>query len=136
MENFKLNEHDKIDAGFKIPDGYFEDFTSRLMTSIETGPKVIRLKPQRRYRWLTIAAVLAMALSIPAIDSLQISSVGKADGGSVENYLAYQSGLSTDDIAEAMTPDDISRIHITYADDQNEIEAALSQNTDIQNYID
>jgi hypothetical protein len=77
-----------------------------------------------------------MALSIPAIDSLQISSVGKADGGSVENYLAYQSGLSTDDIAEAMTPDDISRIHITYADDQNEIEAALSQNTDIQNYID
>jgi len=135
MENFKLGDHSKIGTGFKVPEHYFENFTERLMLEIQRSPKVVSLKPKRRYHWLSVAAVLLMALSIPALDQVIFPKTTQADNTTIENYLTYQSGLSSDDIAAAMSSEDIENIRIDYASG-NEIEAALSQNTDIQNYLD
>ena len=136
MKDFKLDQHPRIDSGFKVPDGYFEDFSSRMKQNLPSAsPKVIRLD-SRRHAWLAAAAALVVGLTIPALDRLvgTVSDTEKASA--TESYLAYQSGLTTDDIAEAMTMEDVQSIQIPFDVDPTQLEEAVSQTNNIENYID
>jgi hypothetical protein len=136
MKRFKLDQYPKTDTGFKVPDGYFDDFSLRMMNRLPSArPKVIQLQA-RRQSWLAIAAALALGLTIPALDQFLTGTAGASVDTAMESYLAYQSGLTTDEISEVLTMEDIKNINVTYDIDDRTLEDAVLQTNDIQNYID
>jgi hypothetical protein len=78
------------------------------------------------------AAVLILALSIPAINTIT-KTTDQADTAALDNYFAY-AGLSDDQIVELLETEDIEKIKIDYNLEDEAIENALLTGT-IENYI-
>lgn len=117
MERFKLDENNKIKQGFNPPDAYFDNFTERLMQQLpEKETRVIPLY-RRASVWISsVAAVLILALGL-TIYFRSNPATAQPDGTSIENYLAYQSNISSYDIIQQLDQQDI-----------DELEASLSMN--------
>jgi hypothetical protein len=140
MKPFKLDNHAKIKPGFTVPEGYFETFEVSMMqqiaaqnsqTSAERVTKVISLRQNQKSWWYAAAAVLILALSIPAINT--ITATDQTDMAALDNYFAY-AGLSDDQIVELLESEDIDNIKIDYQLEDAVIEDALQTGT-IENYI-
>jgi hypothetical protein len=137
MKPFKLDNHAKIKPGFTVPEGYFETFETTMMQQIPSGniKKPVKIIPLHRNRqsWLyAAAAVLILALSIPAINTIT-KTTDQADTAALDNYFAY-AGLSDDQIVELLETEDIEKIKIDYNLEDEAIENALLTGT-IENYI-
>lgn len=130
MKPFKLDQHPKIKSGFIVPDNYFENFQESLMQQIPSEPKVIQLKSRKSW-WYAAAAVIAMALSIPAINTITANS--STDVVALDAYFA-STELSDDQIVELLETEDIEKIKIDFGLEDSAIEDALQTGT-IENYI-
>ncbi|RZK10476.1 MAG: hypothetical protein EOO46_10655, partial [Flavobacterium sp.] len=98
MKDFKLDREPKIATGFTAPEGYFDDFQTRMMANLPVQePKVIPLFARRKTWIMSAVAVLVLALSIPVYNNLYSTSE-EIDAVSMENYLAYQSNISQYDL--------------------------------------
>lgn len=67
MENFNLNNESKMKSGFKTPENYFENFESKILTTIleqktESKPKVISIFSKKKMLISSIAAVFAISV--------------------------------------------------------------------------
>lgn len=131
MKPFKLDQQPKINTGFKIPDGYFEDFEASVMQQLQPQPKVIKLK-SKPYWWYAAAAVLAVSLSIPAVRVLT-STKNQPDESALENYFAY-TNIPEEQLVELLEKEDIEKIQIDYQLEDAAIEEALPAAA-IENYI-
>lgn len=131
MKPFKLDQQPKINPGFKIPDNYFEDFETAMMRQLQPQTKVIALK-SKPYWWYASAAVLVVALSIPAFRALG-SAKSQPDAAALENYFAY-ANIPEEQLVELLEKEDIEKIKIDYQLEDAAIEETLPANS-IENYI-
>ena len=109
MKKFDLHNDPKIESGFTIPDNYFDTFEERLMQHLpfeENNTKVIQLW-QRKSFWISsVAAVFVLSFGIWTY----FAQTNANTMISSSEYLAYENDLTTEDIAEHLTDEDIASL--------------------------
>jgi hypothetical protein len=134
MNEFRLDKHPKIKPGFKIPDGYFDSLSVKVMGQI-SEPEVKVISISNRKSWLfAAAAVLVLSFAIPTINKLTVAK-NQPDQAALENYLAYHTDITDDELVDLLENEDIEKIKIDYQLEDKEIEDALSSGSNIENYI-
>lgn len=135
MKDFKLENYKKIASGFKTPDGYFENFTEKVMLQLPGNePKVISIF-YRLKKWMpAVAAVFVLALVIPLyyISENETEDLNTTD---MENYITYQSNISQYDLIDLLDHEDIQNLDIDLAIEDQAIEDILTNNNNFENYI-
>ncbi|MFC7772892.1 hypothetical protein [Flavobacterium sp. GCM10027622] len=109
MKKFDLHNDPKIESGFTIPDNYFDTFEERLIQQLpfeENNTKVIQLW-QRKSFWISsVAAVFLLSFGIWTY----FAQTNANTIISSSEYLAYENDLTTEDIAEHLTDEDIASL--------------------------
>ena len=113
MKDFKLDSEVRIKSGFMASEAYFESFADRLMLQLpQREVKVVPLY-KRRPVWLTSAAA-ALVLSLSLVFTQKESA---PDNDTIENYIVYQSGISSYDLIQNLNQEEISELEKTVLDD-------------------
>ncbi|SFB26948.1 hypothetical protein SAMN05660845_2308 [Flavobacterium swingsii] len=106
MKQFDLDNDPKIDSGFRIPENYFEQFETKIMSQIsEKEVKVISIFETRKFWFSAVAAVFVIGL----FTTMYLNNI-KTENISTEDYLACATTISTEDIIENLSDDDITAI--------------------------
>ena len=135
MKDFKLDNHPKINSGFKAPEHYFDDFSEKIMTQLpEHEVKVVSIFAKRKNWIYAAAAILVMALSIPFIYQNKTQST-ELDTNTLENYLAVNAGISDVELIDLLQEDDINKIEINHTIDDKTVEDILVNNSNFEEYI-
>ena len=135
MKAFKLENEPKITTGFKTPDYYFDDFSTKVLQQInETEVKVIPLYKRKKVIVMLVAAVFVIGLMIPIINNYNNTSK-EFDEASLETYLSYQSNLNQYDLINQLDTKDIEGLNKNVALEQETLEDILSSNPNIENLI-
>lgn len=120
MNDFKLHEGGKINPGFTTPNGYFEDFTKRLMQQLpKPEVKVVPLY-KRKPVWLSAAAAFIIMLTLGIFFTTATSTAtAQPDQAAIENYLVYQTNLNSYDLMQHLDQEDINELEqqIVVSDD-------------------
>ena len=104
MKQFDLDSNPKINSGFKIPENFFEQFEAKIMNQIsEKEVKVISIFETRKFWLSAVAAVFVISL----FTTMYLSN-NTNENISTEDYLACQTTISTEDIIENLSDDDIT----------------------------
>lgn len=135
MKEFKLDSEPKITSGFTTPEGYFEAFSEKIMAQLpEESPKVISIYITRK-RWMFVAAaVLILALLVPVFNELT-TNTSELDQQTLEEYIAYNSGITENDLVDLLEKEDIEKMNVDYNLQDKEVEDLLSENNNIEQYI-
>ncbi len=135
MKTFKLENEPKIEAGFKIPENYFDTFSARVMQQLpEKEPKTISLFSRKKTWFYAAAAVLVLALSIPVYNSFY-SKTTEIDETTLENYISYHSTVSDTDLVNLLDEKDIQKINIDLNIEDKAIENELSTDNNLEQYL-
>lgn len=122
MTAFKLDDSPKIQPGFKVPDGYFDTVPQQITDRIDRP--VVPLYLKKKNIIYAAAAVLLLALMLPFYDAA--TTTADLDEATLENYLAYQSGISQYDLLTMMEPEDIAELNVELAVEAEVLEEMLS----------
>jgi hypothetical protein len=135
MKPFKLKNEPKIESGFKIPDHYFENFSSKMIQQMPKHEiKVISIFKKKNYVYFVAAAVLVIALLVPALYNSSTNS-SEIDSVALENYITYQSNVNQYDLINNLGEEDIKNIKVNIAIEDKAIEDVLSLNSNLENLI-
>ena len=135
MEPFNLENNPKIKTGFATPEGYFEQFSEKLLANLPQEEKpVISLFAKNKKWFLAVAAVLVIGIMIPVLNYNSSDNQG-LDSASLENYLAYQNTISPDELVSMLDYKDIEAIETDLNLDDAAVETTLSANNYLENYI-
>ena len=103
MRNFKLDENSKIQTGFSIPENYFENFDLKISGEMRKKEvKVISIFQKSKYWISAIAAILVVGLFFTFLNKNQ-----SEENIANEDFLTSQTDLSTEDLVEHLTENDI-----------------------------
>lgn len=129
MKNFNLN-NDKINAGFKVPEDYFEQFESKMLTqlALENEPKVFSLWKQKRVWMTSIAAVLLISIALPVYFSMNKTTKPTFEDETIETYLAMQTNMTNYEIANELTNEDFASLEESLALNNDAVELYLEEN--------
>jgi len=134
MKPFKLDNEQKIKSGFKIPDGYFEKLTTEINAKlIENEPKVVSIFSRKKVVYYVVAAVLVLALSIPLFNYYNATTSLSQE--EVEDYITLQSGITEDDLVNALDKEDIEKLKVDLKIEDKVLEETLLNNTNLEEYI-
>ena len=134
MKDLNINNERKIDSGFKIPENYFESFSEKVLSQINTEePKVISIFYKKRTWISTIAAVLVIALSVTIYSKMAINT--KDDSVVLENYITSQSDINQYDFVNLLDKNDIEKIKINLNLEDKNLEETLTNSDDIESYL-
>lgn len=135
MKKFNLNNQTKISSGFTTPESYFEDFSSLMMEKVSTlevkKPPVFTLN---RVIYAA-AAVLILALSIPFFMQESTLTVEQIDNDSVENYISFNSNVSSYDIINLMDSKNLEAMQVDMNLENQTVEDILTSNPNFENYM-
>ncbi len=135
MKTFKLENEPKIESGFKTPENYFEDFSIKMMAQLpENETKVISIFQRKKNLFLIVAAVLVLALMIPALSNFY-NNKQEIDSNQLENYITYQSNVNQYDLINGLESSDIKNIKISMSIEDKTIEDVLSANANLENLL-
>ncbi len=135
MKDFKLDNEPKITPGFTIPDGYFDTFSEKILARLpEQEPKVISIFSSRKTWYFAAAAVLILMLSVP-LYTKYATQQQEIDSSTLENYLAYQSNISEEEIVNLLQQEDLDKMKVEFNVDDATIEDALNSNSNLEQYI-
>lgn len=135
MKSFNLENHPKIKPGFKTPDGYFEQFSENLLLNISSEEKPVISIFARNKKWfMAVAAVLILGIMIPFLNKSSNEN-HNLDSASLENYLAYQTTITPEELVSLMDTKDIEAIESDLNLDDVAVENALSENNYLENYL-
>lgn len=135
MKPFNLENHPKIKTGFATPEGYFEQFSEKLLANLPNEEKpVISLFAKNKKWFLAVAAVLVIGIMIPVLNK-NSSENQSLDNASLENYLAYQTTISPDELVSLLDYKDLETIETDLNLDDATIENTLTANSYLENYI-
>jgi hypothetical protein len=135
MKTFKLDNEPKIEAGFAVPDTYFDNFSSKLLAQLpQEETKVISLFQKRKKVLMMIAAVLVMALMIPVFYKSDPMNA-KVDPVALENYITYQSSVNQYDLLNNLDAEDLEKINTSIVLEDESIEEHFSTNANLENLI-
>ncbi len=134
MKEFKLDNEPKITSGFKIPEGYFDDLSEKINSSLpKKEPKVVSIfRKQKAWRY-SIAAVLAISLSI--VFYQQFQSRETLDTDFLENYIARNTTVSEYDLLELLEKEDLEKIQIDLNIQDDILEETVINNTNLEHYL-
>lgn len=135
MKTFKLENEPRIEPGFKTPDHYFDDFSSKVLQQLpKNEPKVISIFQKRKTVIMMVAAFLILALMIPIYTTISTNSK-ELDETTLENYLAYQSNLNQYDLISELETEDITKMQPVSSPEDKVIEDILTTNSDVEHLI-
>ena len=135
MKDFKLDNEPKITSGFTIPDGYFDTFSHKVLAQLpKQETKVISIFSSRKTWYFAAAAALILMLSIP-IYTKYSTNQDEIDSATLENYIAYQSNISEDEIVDLLEQEDLDKMKLELNVDDKEIEETLKSNANLEQYI-
>lgn len=129
MKDFNLN-NEKINTGFKVPEGYFEQFESKILNQItvEHEPKVISLWKQKRVWMTSVAAVLLISIALPIYFSMNKTTKPTFEDETIETYLAMQPTMTNYEIATELTNEDFALLEESLALNDDVVELYLEEN--------
>ncbi|MGH2666288.1 hypothetical protein [Flavobacterium sp.] len=106
MKQFDLDNEPKITPGFKIPEHYFEQFEHTMMDRLPKETKVVPLW-QRKSVWISSAAAVFL---ITIGTWMYFAQNNVENTNSVQEYLAYENDVTTEDIAMLLSDEDITTV--------------------------
>ena len=135
MNKFSLDKHPKIASGFTAPSEYFDNLSAEVLEKIKTAqPKkgvVISLK---KY-YFAAAAVLILALGLPFFVDHSFNKSEQIDTNTLEQYLAYQSGVTSYDLINLMDVSELDAMEIHLALEDESVEEILTSSSNFENYL-
>jgi len=135
MKNFKLGNEPKITSGFTTPDGYFDTFSEKVLAQLpKQETKVISIFSSKKVWYFAAAAVLILMLSIPLFTKYSTQQE-EIDTATLENYIAYQSNISEEEIVNLLEQDDLDKMKLDFNIDDATIEDALKSNSNLEQYL-
>ena len=135
MKPFKLENEPKIETGFKIPDNYFENFSDKVLQQLsKEEPKVISIFPKKKFYFMTVAAILILALAVPIYITFS-TKTKELDDATLENYLSYQSNLNQYDLISELEPEDIVKMQPKSTVEDQTLEDILTANADVEHLV-
>lgn len=136
MKAFKLENEPKIKSGFKTPDHYFDDFSTKVLQQINEKKevKVIPLYKRKNIVSMLAAAVVVIALMIPVINNYNATSKD-LDEATLETYLSYQSNINQYDLIQNLDTKDIQQLSKNVAIEDETLEDVLATNPNIEHLI-
>jgi len=135
MNDFKLDNEPKITSGFTIPDGYFDTFSEKILAQIpKHEPKVISIFNITKTWYFVAAAIVIVMLSIPLYLKYSIKNQ-ELDATTIENYIAYDSSISEDEIVDLLDKEDLVKMKIEFNLQDEDLETILSTNSNLEQYI-
>ena len=136
MKAFKLENEPKISTGFKTPENYFDDFSTKILQQVneEKETKVIPIYKRKKVLSFLAAAVVVIALMIPVVNNYNNTSK-ELDEDTLETYLSYQSNLNQYDLIKELDSKDIDKLGKGVALEQETLEDILASNPNIENLI-
>ena len=135
MKNFNLGNEPKITTGFTTPDGYFDTFSEKVLAQLpKQETKVISIFSSKKVWYFAAAAVLILMLSIPLFNKYS-SQQAEIDSATLENYIAYQSNISEEEIVNLLEQDDLDKMKLDFNIDDTIIEDALKSNSNLEQYL-
>lgn len=134
MKDFKLDNKPKITSGFTTPDGYFDTFAERISAKLPVQEtKVVSFTGTRKMWYYAAAAILILMLSIPLYT--KYATAQEIDAATLENYIAYQSNISEEEIVDLLEQEDLDKLRLELNVDDSAIEEALQSNPNLEQYI-
>lgn len=110
MENFKIENHSKIETGFSTPENYFENLEATILQKIENRQvKVFSIFLKPKY-WMVAAAtifIFGLFLNTYNYKSQEENFVD-------EEFLTSQTDFSTEDLAEYLTENELKKLEENY----------------------
>ena len=135
MKKFNLENEPKITSGFTIPDGYFDTLSDKILAQLpKQDPKVVSIFSYRKTWYYTLAAILILMLFIP-IYTKYSTQKEENDSAALENYIAYQSNISEEEIVNLLQQEDLDNIKLEFNIEDTAIEDALKTNSNLEQYI-
>jgi hypothetical protein len=135
MKDFKLDNEPKITPGFTFPEGYFDSFAEKVLTQLpKEEAKVISMTTSKKKWYFAVAAILIAMLSIPIYNNLSTKQ-DEIDTDTLENYLAYHSTITEDEIVNLLDLEDLERMKVELTIDDAYIEEILKSNTNLEEYL-
>lgn len=135
MKDFKLDNEPKITSGFTTPDGYFDTFSEKVLAQLpEQEWKVISIFSSKKTWYYAAVAILILMLSVP-IYTKYSNQQEEIDSATLENYLAYQSNISEEEIVNLLQQEDLDKMKLEFNVDDAAIEDALNSNSNLEQYI-
>ena len=136
MKAFKLENEPKRATGFKTPENYFDDFSTKILQQVneEKETKVIPIYKRKKVLSFLAAAVVVIALMIPIVNNYNTTSK-ELDEDTLETYLSYQSNLNQYDLIKELDSKDIDKLGKGVALEQETLEDILASNPNIENLI-
>ncbi|MGC4039857.1 MAG: hypothetical protein QM710_03435 [Flavobacterium sp.] len=135
MNNFKLDNEPKISTGFTIPDGYFETFSEKMLEQVpRQKPKVVPFFNYRKAWYYAAAAMIILMVSFPLYMRYSANQQ-EIDSTTLENYLAYNSNISEDQIVDLLEQEDLDKMKMELNVDDKAIEEALKSNSNLEEYL-
>ena len=135
MKNFNLGNEPKITSGFTTPDGYFDKFSEKVLAQLpKQETKVISIFSSKKVWYFAAAAILILMLSIPLYTKYSTQQE-EIDTATLENYIAYQSNISEEEIVNLLEQDDIDKMELDFNIDDAAIEDALKSNSNLEQYL-
>jgi hypothetical protein len=135
MKNFNLGNEPKITSGFTTPDGYFDSFSEKVLAQVpKQEPKVISIFSSKKIWFFAAASILILMLSIPLFTKYS-SQQEEIDSATLENYIAYQSNISEEEIVNLLEQDDLDKMKLDFNIDDATIEDALKSNSNLEQYL-
>lgn len=137
MNDFKLDSNPKVTTGFNTPEGYFENFSERLLQQLPKEETKVISFWARNKNWLySTAAAVVVGLSIPMLYNSQNNSE-TISATEIENYIANNSSVSDEEIAEILDNEttEIHKVEATSSEEDQAVEDVLISNPNLENYI-
>lgn len=135
MKNFNLGNEPKITSGFTTPDGYFDTFSEKVLAQLpKQESKVISIFSSKKVWYFAAAAILILMLSIPLFTKYSTQQE-EIDTATLENYIAYQSNISEEEIVNLLEQDDLDKMKLDFNIDDATIEDALKSNSNLEQYL-
>lgn len=132
MKEFKLESTAKIKPGFTVPEHYFDTVADGVLERVNQKP-VVSLYQKRKNYIYAAAAVLVMALMIPFYTNH--TAVDEIDDATLENYLAFQSGIGQFELMTVLEPEDIAELNVQMPIADEAIEESLATNPNFEQLI-
>jgi hypothetical protein len=110
MKPFTLDENNKIEHGFAVPENYFEQF--ELKEFPKTEPKIFRFTDMKTKWTIAAAAVLLLGTTF-TVYTFYPNSASQADTQSVENYILHEADISSYELAEYLNDNELNNLRLT-----------------------
>lgn len=115
MKDYNLENEAKTATEFKIPEGYFDSFSEKIMTqisskSLKKDTKVFSLFDRNRKWILSIAASFVVLFS--ASYYIYNSNKEQSEITEIEHYIVTNSTITDDDIAGLLNENDIQKLSV------------------------